>query len=385
LEGDVMSFPLSNPFKLTTLVEAAGPVVHVIGEVDVATAPALLHELLALTDRGFSDLIVDLSQLTFIDAAGLGALVVAMRGIHQAGGDLTLRSPPPLAQLILERTGIAQLLRIEDGGDVTAPLVRSVLGAEERVGDRSAAVLLRDVDVSADLARAGALPASHAVVDAALRLVTALAVETVVGADGVSVCLERHGQLQTVAASNETVARMDGHQYVTDEGPCLAASRAGHWFHIEALSKETRWPAFVPRAMGEGIASILSTPLLAASRPVGALNIYSNQESAFGPRQQELAALFASQASGILEDAGVSIGEDEVATRLLRALEAREVIAQAKGILMARRHVTAEQASNTLQRHSRAQAIPLLAEAEHVIASTQLALDDAAPADPDHG
>ena len=371
------------PFTLTTIVEAAGPVLHVTGEVDVVTAPALLHALLALTDQGFSDLIVDLSALTFIDAAGLGALVVALRGVRQAGGDLTLRSPPAVARFILELTGVGQLLRIEHEGDVTGPSVRATLGREERAGDRSAAVMLRSIDVSADLARAGALPASHAVVDAALRLVTTLAVATLAGADGASVSLERHGQLQTVAATNDTIARMDGHQYVTDEGPCVAASRAGHWFHIEALSREERWPAFVPRAMNEGIGSILSTPLLAASRPVGALNIYSNQEAVFGPRQQELAALFASQASGILEDAGVSISDDEVAARLLRALEAREVIAQARGVLMARRQINAEDASKVLQHDARGRGIPVLTEARQVVASTQPNHDGPSGAD-DH-
>ena len=365
----------SVPFGLSTVIEAAGPVLHVAGDVDVETAPALLRALVALTDRGFSNLIIDLSDLTFIDAAGLGALVVALRGVHEAGGQLTVRSPPPVARLILELSGVEHLLRIEHEGVATEPTVRGVLGDEQRVGDRSAAVQLREVDVSADLARAGALPASHAVVDAALRLVTRLAVATMAGADGASVSLERSGQLQTVAASNDTVARMDGHQYATDQGPCVAASRAGHWFHIEALSTETRWPDFVPRAMGEGIASILSTPLIAGTRPVGALNIYSNHEGAFGPRQQELAALFASQASGTLEDAGVSMSDDEVAARLLRSLNARETIAQAQGVLMARRRVTAHDAANVLQRAARRRSIPVLSEAERVVASTQPAGD----------
>lgn len=359
------------PFSLATVVEAAGPVLHVTGDVDVATAPALLHALSGLTNRGFADLIVDLSDLTFIDAAGLGALVVALRGIQRAGGDLTLRSPPPLARYILELTGVGQVVRVEHEGVTTEPALRSGLGREARAGDRSAAVTLRKVDVDADLARAGALPASHAVVDAALRLVTTLAVATVAGADGVSVSLNREGQLRTVAASNDTVVRMDGHQYATDEGPCVSASRVGHWFHIGALSAEDRWPDFVPRARDEGIGSILSTPLLAAGQPIGALNIYSEHEAVFGSRQLELAALFASQASGILEDAGVSFPDDEVASRLLVALGAREVIAQARGIVMDRRNVTAEDASNVLHREAREREISVLAAAEQIVASTQ--------------
>ena len=57
------------------------------------------------------------------------------------------------------------------------------------------------------------------------------------GADGVSVTLERNGRLATVASSNDTVMRMDDHQYETGEGPCLSAAAEGHWFHIESLAQ----------------------------------------------------------------------------------------------------------------------------------------------------
>ena len=92
-----------------------------------------------------------------------------------------------------------------------------------------------------------------ATVDAALRLVTALAETTVENADGVSVTLERHGRVMTVAASDDAVKEMDHHQYDTGEGPCLAAKAEGQWFYIESLAEETRWPNFVPLALEQGI------------------------------------------------------------------------------------------------------------------------------------
>jgi GAF domain-containing protein len=94
----------------------------------------------------------------------------------------------------------------------------------------------------------------------------------------------------------------------------LAAAAEGRWFHVESLAEENRWPEFIPRAIEGGIASILSTPLMVATRPVGALNIYSNAERAFRPAEQELAALFATQASGILTDAGVEFPPSEPAS-----------------------------------------------------------------------
>ena len=70
------------------------------------------------------------------------------------------------------------------------------------------------------------------------------------GADGVSVSLLRHGELMTVAASDETIMEMDTEQYATGEGPCVDASLRGRWFHAESLDIETRWPSFTPRAPG---------------------------------------------------------------------------------------------------------------------------------------
>ena len=104
-------------------------------------------------------------------------------------------------------------------------------------------------------------------IDAALRLVTALADATVENADGVSVTLERHGQLMTVAASNDKVLTMDRHQYETGEGPCLAAKAEGRWYYIELLDHETTRQTFVPLALGQGIHSILSSPLMTNDRP----------------------------------------------------------------------------------------------------------------------
>jgi len=210
-----------------------------------------------------------------------------------------------------------------------------------------------------DLGLVAALPASPDVVDAALRVVTALAHATVGGADGVSVSLSRHGRLTTVAATDDTIAQMDRDQYATGEGPCLAAAAEGHWFHVESLADEQRWPHFVPRAIQGGIASILSTPLMAGPEPVGALNIYSNTASAFGPREQELAALFATQASTIVTEAHVDVTAERAAARFRRALVTRENIAIAKGILMSRHGITAAAAAAILRRRSRREGTPV--------------------------
>jgi GAF domain-containing protein len=210
---------------------------------------------------------------------------------------------------------------------------------------------------------------STATVDAALRLVTALADTTVDNADGVSVTLERHGRVMTVAASDAAVKEMDRHQYETGEGPCLAAKSEGKWFYIESLAEETRWPHFVPLALEQGIHSILSSPLMTNERPQGALNIYSSTERAFGTRQRELAALFAEQASEILTTAEPDQTDEQIAERLAGALATRRMIHQAQGVIMERQGLTPQAAVSALHRAARAQARTVADYANEVINS----------------
>ncbi|HWM18760.1 MAG TPA: GAF domain-containing protein [Ilumatobacteraceae bacterium] len=358
-----MTAPRSGVFGVTVGFDVEQAVLVVRGEVDALTAPTLGATMGVLVDQAHPNLTLDLAALEFMDAAGLRVIADVAARLATSNRILTIRATPANIRRILDITGVGARVRFEDPDPNVA-----ALGTEQLSGVRPSAVVSRPTELSADLARVGSKP-NDSVVDAALRLVTVLAGSTVEGADGVSVTLERRGQLATVASSNDTVLRMDDHQYATGEGPCLAAAAQGHWFYIESLAEEDRWPAFVPRAIEEGIASILSTPLMSAARPVGALNIYSNSERAFGPRQQELAAMFASQASGILIDAGADVIDEALGKRILDALLAREVIARAEGVLMARKHVTAEDAAATLHRSARTAEVAVLQHAAAIVAS----------------
>jgi transcriptional regulator with GAF, ATPase, and Fis domain len=245
------------------------------------------------------------------------------------------------------------------------------LGPEERSRPTEAEPDL--ADLSSGLLRVAAIPANQDVLDAALRLVVALARVTVTGADGVSVCLSRHDTLVTVAASDATVAGMDRDQYATGEGPCVAAAKEGHWFHVESLEDEVRWPAFIPRARERGINSILSTPLLTGTRPVGALNIYSLRPQAFAKPELEMSSMLASRASDLLVSAAMDVSMEDLSRQLQEALKGRDVVAQARGALMERHGITAETAYTMLRRTSRQDNTPLRKVAEDVMASTQTA------------
>jgi anti-anti-sigma factor len=347
-------------------------VVDVFGELDVLTATDLGVVLDAVVDRGPASVVLDLGEVAFLDNSGLRAIAAASRRLRPVGGVLILRSTPPDARRLLDSSGVSDLVRYERSQAMSGPLLRSVsetLGPEQCSDDSSRATG-RPSDGSAVPTCTSVVRANDHVIHAALRLVVTLAKATVGGADGVSVTLSRHGLVETVASTDETIAQMDRDQYATGQGPCLAAAAEGRWFHVESLSEEDRWPAFVPRAIAGGIASILSTPLLVAARPFGALNMYSNAERAFGPAEQELAALFAAQAAGILADAAVDVGADPASERMQDALSSREVIAQAQGVIMERGGVSASAAYGMLRRCARRSVKPVRDTAVDFVASS---------------
>jgi GAF domain-containing protein len=296
-------------------------------------------------------------------AAGLRVIADAARRLRSAGGGLTVRSPPPFVLRLLLITGVGKLVHIEASDPTVVHL------GPEQIGEvRTSAVDRDSGELVSDLVRVGSLITATGLVDRALQLVTVLAQATVDRADGVSVSLERQHRVSTVAWTDDTVLHMDLHQYQTREGPCLDALRTGRWFHVESLAAEERWPEFVPRALEQGIASILSTPLPTSTKPVGALNIYSKSEGAFGRSQLDLLALFAEQASDIVTS---SITDADAADRLAHALVDREVIAQAQGVLMARTAVSAEEAAASLFRSAREAKVTVKERAAAVLTSAR--------------
>jgi anti-anti-sigma factor len=365
---------LGGRFRVTVAFEEEQAVLGVRGEIDPSTAPALGAFFDAVIASGYLTISLDVAEIDNMDPAGLHVIMYAARRVAASGGRFTIRSPSSMVGRILALNGLADVI---DSGQ--PDFASRHLGAEQ-VEIRPREQLITTPSGSTEqLRRVSALPAENDVIDGALRLVVALARATVGGADGVSVSLRRHGRLSTVAASDQTISNMDASQYATGEGPCVDASVEGRWFHAASLATETRWPDFTPRARALGINAILSSPLLASDRPVGALNIYSRTATAFAPRDQELASVFAGEASLILTKAGMDLTDDEVGARLGEAQQARRTIAQAEGIIMEREGIPADIAYTVLRSYSQRTNRPLHERAKEVVASTQRLTGDDPP------
>jgi GAF domain-containing protein len=201
-------------------------------------------------------------------------------------------------------------------------------------------------------------------VEATLKKIATLALETIDGCHHAGVSLVQGRKISTPAASDDVPGQVDAIQYETDQGPCLDAIREHETFRIDDLAVEDRWPEFSKRAAEDtGVASMLSFRLFAEEDTLGALNLYSKQRGAFDDEALAVGSVFATHAAVALAGAQ----HDE---QMQKALQTRDVIGQAKGILMAQQDVSADEAFDILRRASQRMNIKLRELAERVASRT---------------
>jgi len=168
------------------------------------------------------------------------------------------------------------------------------------------------------------------------------------GADATSITLIRDDRAFTAAYDGPIAMDADELQYQRGHGPCLDAGRAGELFVVADMGTEVRWPDYARHAAERGVGSSLSVPLPFQGGTIGALNNYSVRPRAFAEADvalgEEVAAFVA-----------IAVGNAEAAARatndvanMRQAMASRAVIEQAKGILMERYRLTAEQAFTLL-------------------------------------
>ena len=91
--------------------EGDDAVVHLAGELDISTSPDLQDALADLTDRP-RRVVVDLSDLEFIDSTGLAALLGAHKALNEQGGTLELRHPNKMVVGLVQITGLDDVFEI---------------------------------------------------------------------------------------------------------------------------------------------------------------------------------------------------------------------------------------------------------------------------------
>ena len=231
-------------FEITTGFEGRSALLALHGRLENLAALdlwAALERVIDLRDlRNLGEAVVlDLSELEFIGAAGLLALAHAERSFAEAGVELSLRTPSRLVHRLLATIGPTEVDRLDHAlasvGD---------LGDEQVRESNRPARSSNSAPTTEELGSVTAIPAAPDVVDGVLRLVAELVRVSVSGADGVSVSLLRHGKLLTVAATDAAFMAMDTDQSATGEGPSVDASLQGTCFHARIVGHR-RQMAFV--------------------------------------------------------------------------------------------------------------------------------------------
>jgi GAF domain-containing protein len=181
----------------------------------------------------------------------------------------------------------------------------------------------------------GGVLLSTETVDSTVALVTRLARETIAGTIGAGVTLVDVRGTRSTAASDALVEQADQLQYDLDAGPCLTAWRDQTPVRVDDVDSETRWPEWTAAVALLGIRSVLSVPLTTPGGSVGAIKVYSRQPDVYDSRSAHLLALFAQQAAVLLTNTLTLADARRTSAHVITALENRDVIGQAKGVLIA--------------------------------------------------
>ncbi|NLU84330.1 GAF and ANTAR domain-containing protein [Rhodococcus sp. HNM0569] len=204
-------------------------------------------------------------------------------------------------------------------------------------------------------------------------------VDTFGGADMAGVTLlARDGGAETAAFTDRHVCEVDGHQYVTGEGPCLEAALTQQIVRARREQATVRWPSFTARVGDSAVRSYLSAPLRLAADNVGALNLYSFDDHGFSDLDAALLRVYMTSVEStvsLARDAEVAYAE---VAGLKKAMETRAVIEQAKGIVMALRRVSADAAFDILVDQSQRENVKLAAVAQRVVETVAHNVSDTA-------
>jgi len=205
-----------------------------------------------------------------------------------------------------------------------------------------------------------------------LEEIAALAQQSLPGRLETSVTLLTGDRPTTAVATGPLALDLDETQYGIGHGPCLHAAGTGEPVEIGDTGSDTRWPAFVRHAAASGCGSSLSLPLPLHEAVSGALNIYARQPANFDDDTRGFARRFASYGAVVAGNMLVYESALDRAKNLEVALASRAVIDQAKGVLMERFKMTADQAFQALARVSMESNVKVRDVAERFVATGEL-------------
>lgn len=172
--------------------------------------------------------------------------------------------------------------------------------------------------------------------------------------DSAGILVAAGDRLELLAATSETARDLELAQAQRVAGPCLLAFRTGEPVSVPDLHVAAeRWPEFAAAAAAHDVRSMHAVPLLAGERPFGALGLFRSVTGGLSETDTGRAAALADLIGQVLVTSHLARSQAATARHLQRALDARVLIEQAKGVLMASAGLPPEVAFEVLRRRAR--------------------------------
>jgi hypothetical protein len=200
--------------------------------------------------------------------------------------------------------------------------------------------------------------------DHALSRITAAAVEVLPEVEYASITVVHDdGRIETAAPTDDLLLGVDAKQYELREGPCYEAAVDTPYVTAPNLAADERFPRYAATAVAAGIRAQAAVRLFDGPKANGALNLYSRHVGAFEDFGS-LRALFAHQSA-------IAIGYAREIEDLRQALQTRQTIGAAIGIVMERYKLSDQRAFALLTRLSQHGNVKLRQVAQEIVAAVQ--------------
>jgi GAF domain-containing protein len=199
---------------------------------------------------------------------------------------------------------------------------------------------------------------------------TAGAVRFLPSAQHAGITVAVRGKVSTESCTGPFPAVLDEIQAGCGAGPCLSAARNDDVIRVDDVANDPRWPTYSQAVVERTpIRSVLSLGLVSDSPGVSALNVYAEKPHAFDVGITEAALTYAAYTAM----AWTLARRDN---QFHQALQSRDMIGQAKGMIMERFRIDAAQAFELLKRLSQSSNTPLATVAAELVEAERLEFAD---------
>jgi len=226
-------------------------------------------------------------------------------------------------------------------------------------------VLVTDENVAEDFAQMAMMLHGEQTLEQTVERVLEFALKAVGCSYAGIIFVHRETRVETFAATDPLVEHLDKVQFEVGEGPDIEIIEDHRGVIVDDTETDRRWPAWSKQVADAGVRSMLGTRLHTSDSTIGSLNLYDVRPGAFTTEDQDIAHILARHAA-------VAMASTREQTNLWKAIDARQLIGQAQGILMERFAIDADQAFTVLRRYSQDRNVKLSVVAQRLIETRRL-------------